>query len=215
MEPSIYRRTPLPPAARPRLGWLALCLLALIASPFLGFAVHGRVAEPGLMIGLAIAVLPLAGLAALGLSQWRAMRRLPPGVAEEWRTGRVVPAVGAPAVAAPVRFSRQKDWIELRPEGLLLSRHTLLRLQGVARTMEKIWVSEQAGQLFVPWSDLAEWGVEQDNEGPDFHRLQLRGAGHLTVRRFPPVEGSEAELLDAVRSVGRLPIRLRCDVEDA
>lgn len=209
-----YRRTPLPPEARHKIGWIFLCLAALLGSPFLGFAIHGKVAEPGLVIGLAIATIPLAGLAFLAVSNWLAIRSLPRDLADEWRTGRVIPPIGAPAVAAPARFSNKKELIEIREDGLLLSSASLLGLRGISDAMGKIWVSRAVGEFFVPWSDLKEWEVHTDSDAPDFYRLQLKTKGHIVVGRFQPVEGHESTLLDAVRSIGGLPVRMQCDLDE-
>lgn len=215
MKTSRYRRTRLPSATRPRLGWRALCWTALIFSPFVGFTIHGRVDEAGLAVGLKFAALPLTSLALLAVAGRYAWRRLPSHIAEEWRSGRVVPAAGAPTVIAPARFSNKKELIEMRSEGLVVSRNTLLRMQGISDMMAKVWIVEHAGQMFVPWTDITEWIVETAMEGRDYYLLPLRGKGHLVVGRFRPVEASESELLDAVRSIGKLPVRLRCDIDDS
>jgi len=206
-----YRRTPLPATARTPLGWLAACWGLLVFSPFIGFALHGRVGEPGLVTGLALALLPLAGLAALALRRWHGWRALPPALREEWTWGRLVPAQGGPAVLPPVRFMQGDRWIEMRGDGVVVSRTSLLGLQGVPRLLEATWVADQAGQLFVPWAEVVEWAVEADSDGPDFYRLVLR-QGHVRLRRLSPAQGSECGVLDAVRAVGRRPVRLRCDV---
>lgn len=209
---TIYRRTPLPAKARTPLGWLALWLALLISSPFLGFAVRGKVDAAGLATGLLIGGVPLLALAWLVIRRWQHLRRVPPELLKEWRLGRVVAPDGAPTVKAPARFAYRKDWIELRPEGLVLARHSVLSMQGT-QLLETAWVAQQAGQLFVAWSDIAEWAVDTDSDGPDYHCLQLRPQGRLRVRRFRPDVGTECDLLDAVRSIGRLPVRLRCDVD--
>lgn len=208
-----YRRTPLPDKTRTPLGWLALWFALLIFSPFLGFAVHGKVQEPGLLIGLVIATVPLLALCWLVIRRWRHLRRVPPDLLREWQLGRVVPANGAPAVATPVRFAHGKNGLELRPDGLTVAGHSVLGLRGAAHLLETSWVVQQAGQLFVPWADVVEWAVDTDSDGPDYHCLQLRPQGELRVRRFRPEAATECDLLDAVRSVGRLQVRLRCDVE--
>lgn len=211
--PTLYRRTPLPDKAHTPLGWLALWLVLLFFSPFLGFAVHGKVEEPGLVIGLFISAIPLLALTWLVIRRWRHLRRVPPDLLREWQLGRVVPADGAPAVATPVRFAHGKHWMELRPEGLTVAGHSVLGLRGAAHLLETSWVVQQAGRLFVPWTDVVEWAVDTDSDGPDYHCLQLRPQGELRVRRFCPETASECDLLDAVRSVGRLPVRLRCDLD--
>lgn len=206
-----YRRTPLPATARTPLGWLAACWGLLVFSPFIGFALHGRVGEPGLVTGLTLALLPLAGLAALALRRWGGWRALPPALREEWTRGRLVPAQGGPAVLPPVRFTQGDRWIEMRGDGVVASRTSLLGLHGVPRLLEASWVADQAGQLFVPWAEVVEWAVETDSDGPEFYRLVLR-QGDVRLRRLSPAQGSECGVLDAVRAVGRRPVRLRCDV---
>lgn len=207
-----YLRTPLPDNARRRVGWIAFCIISLILSPFLGFAIHGKVAAPGLMTGLLVAVLPLCGLIALTVLRWLSWRRLPSHIVEEWTSGRVIPAEGAPTIASPVRFSFKKDWIEILPEGVSFSRHALLTMQGVPDFLAKVWVAEQTQELFVAWSDIIEWAVETDSDRPDYYALKLHPKGMLNVRRFKPNSATECDLLDAVRSVGKLPVRLLCDV---
>lgn len=208
-----YRRTPLPKRGRTPLGWLALCLVSLVFSPFVGFAIHGKVAAPGLVIGLLFAVIPLSGLAAMAILRWYAWRQLPPHIAEEWTSGRIVPAEGAPAVVPPVRFSNENNWIEMLPEGLALSRSSLLLMQSVSQAMAKLWVADHTGEMFIPWTDMIEWSVDTDSDGPDCYLLKLRSGGTLKVRRFKPDAATECDLLDAVRNIGKLPVRLRCDVE--
>lgn len=213
MAATNYRRTPLPRRARTPLGWSALCLASLVLSPFVGFAIHGKVAVPGLVIGLLFAPIPLSGLVAIAISRWYAWRRLPPHIAEEWTFGRVVPAEGAPAVVAPLRFSSKGNWIEMLPEGLAVSRSGLLTMQGVSDIVAKSWVADHSGEMFIPWADIVEWSVDTDSDGPDYYLLKLRPGGTLRVRRFRPDAATECDLLDAVRHIGKLPVRLRCDVE--
>lgn len=213
MAATEYRRTPLPDHARIRVGWIVLCFISLIICPFLGFAIDGKVAAPGLVTGLIISIFPLCGLVAIVILCWHSWRRLPSHIIEEWTTGLVIPAVGAPMIVPPVRFFSQKDWIEMLPEGVNLSRHALLKMQGVPETIAKIWIAEQTQEHFVAWGDVVEWTVETDSDGPDYYALKLRPKGMLSVRRFKPDSASECDLLDAVRSVGKVPVRLRCDIE--
>jgi len=204
-----YRRATLPATARTSVGWLALCWFGLIFSPFVGFALHGKVDERGLQIGLGFALIPLAGLAAVLCR--RNGRAIPPALRAQWDAGRVIPAEGAPAVAAPVRFTQGRHWIEMHADGVAFARSSLLGMQGVPRLIEASWVVEQAGQWFVPWADITEWVVEADSDGPDYCRLLLR-QGQIRLRRMTPDAGSECDVLDAVRAVGHCPVRLRCDV---
>jgi hypothetical protein len=210
-----YHLTPLPANARTRVGWIVLCFIGIIFSPFVGFAIHGKVETPGLIIGLLVAILPLCGFTALVILRWHSWRQLPPHIVEEQKLGRVFPVAGAPMVISPVRFSskNKKDWIEMRLEGITLSRHALLRMQGVPNFMAKVWIAEQIGEQFVAWSDIVEWVVDSDSDGSDYYLLKLKPKGTLSIRRFKPDTASEHDLLDAVRSVGKLPVRLRCNID--
>lgn len=213
---SPYRRTPQTTSRYRPVLLTGLCFMALLASPFAGFALEGKVTEEGLLTGLKLAILPLAGLAWLAVARWIAWRRLPSEVRQEWREGRVIAAEGAPRVDAPIRFDGRDGFIDMRSEGVLVSHKALLGLQGMPDGMAHRWVADQAGQLFLPWQDCAEWIVEDDSDGPDFYRLRLRAGGHVCVRRLHGLaNGDESRLLDAVRSIGGLAVRLLADVDEA
>jgi hypothetical protein len=212
MSSTAYRRSPLPKSAQAPLGWLAICVAGVIFSPFVGFSVHGTVDNTGLIVGLAFSVLPFTGLVAIAAIRWYAWRRLPTRLAEEWTAGKIVPAEGAPSVLLPVQFSDLKNRVEIWPDGVVLSRATILAILGFPGAASQKWISEQVGELFVPWKDIAEWVVETDSDAPDYYELKLHPRGKIRVQRFKPFAGNECDLLDAVRSAGNLPIRLRCDV---
>lgn len=209
-----YRRTPLPDSARLKLGWIFFLLALLISSPFIGFALQGSVGEAGLVLGLGTAILPLTGLIILSLCHWRAFHQLPPELAKEWRTGRLVAADGGPEIDAPIDFSQKENLIAMRADGVIISRGALLGLRGAPDAVAKTWISQTVGDCFVPWREIKEWEVCSDSDGPDYYRLPLQGIGHILVRRFSPKESKESNLLDAVRSVGRLPVRMLCDLEE-
>ncbi len=213
MNASRYRRTPLPKRAQVPVGWVAVCFMALVLSPFVGFAVHGKVGDEGLMTTLVFAALPLAGFVVITAVHWYSWRTLPPHLVEERKSGRVVRAEGAPSVVAPILFSAKDDWIQMRPEGIAFSRNTLLSMQGVPDFLAKAWSADQAGESFVAWTDIDEWIVEYDSDGPNYHGLKVRPRGMIRLRRFEPGLSDECALLDAVRFVGKLSVRLRCDVE--
>ena len=86
-------------------------------------------------------------------------------------------------------------------------------MQGASQTMTKLWVAENVGEMSIPWADIVEWSVETDSDGPDYYLLRLRPHGRTRVRRFLPDHASECDVLNAVRSVGKIPVRLRCDID--
>lgn len=208
-----YRRTPLPKQAESPVSWIALCFMSLIFSPFLGFAVEGVVAAPGLVNAFYIAVIALFGLSFIAIRHWYAWRNLPPNIVEEYKKGKIILAEGAPAIVPPVKFTQDKDWIELLPNGIACANHTLLRLQGVSEFTAKVWAVQQGEQLFIPWSDIVEWAVQTDSDNPDYYSLVLQPSGYASLRRFKPSQACECDILDAVRSIGKVPVRLFCDVE--
>ena len=208
-----YRRTPLPQNAKTPISWVVFCLLCLIFSPFVGFAIHGKVAVAGLIIGLQLALLPLFTIAVIVFLRWRSWQQLPPQLIEEWTSGRVVSPEGAPLLASPVRFALDNNWIEMQVEGVTIAKYSLLSMQNVSQQLTKSWVTEQSGYLFVPWSDVVEWVVQTDSDGPDYFLIKLFPKGALIVRRFHPDAATECSLLDSVRSIGKRPVRLLCDVD--
>lgn len=208
-----YRRTPLPRNARTPLTWLAVWFFLLLFSPFFGFAIHGKVDETGLVIGFAVGVAPFVALVFIAVRSWHGIRHTPQHIRDEWRLGRLVAAEDAPLVSPPIRFEYKKNWIELRAEGIVVSNYSFLGMHGTKQAFKTSWIARQSEELFVPWSDVAEWIVDSDTEGPDYYRLKLHPQGELKVRRFEPEMASESKILDAVRSIGKLPVRLKCDVE--
>jgi hypothetical protein len=207
-----YRRTELPSEARARRGWLLLCLAGLFCSPWIGFAIHGRVVEEGLETGLKLALIPLAGLVGLTVARGVALSRLPPELKRERREGRIIPPAGAPPVQAPARFSHKQQFIEIQAEAAVLSRTAVLRSRGVTDEQREKWTSHDPDAWVAPWSEIVEWAVDMDMDDADFYRLHFRSGGHMDVCRRA-AQGREADLLDAVRGLGGCPVRLLCDVD--
>lgn len=173
----------------------------------------GQVVETGLLIGLLIALLPLLGLAVLAVMRWLTWRNLPAHVVEEWRYGRIFMPEGAPSIISPQHFSNGKDWLVMQEQGLTFSRHALLRMTGMDQLIQKTWVVEQLGEYYLPWQEISEWSVNTDSDAPDYYRLVLSSGGAIDLRRFVPHTKTESDVLDAVRSIGQIPVRLRCDLD--
>lgn len=211
VDPQRYTRTPLPAACKAPLGWIALWFGFLIFGPFLGFTLTGRVDAAGLAIGLAPCALGFIGLATIVVMRWRAWRQLPPQVRAEWQTGKVVQPAALVQLDKPLRVVEAGRWYEVSNQGLLFSRNSLLRIQA-SEMLARSWVIEQAGQYFIPWNEIVECVVNEDSDGPDEYRLVLRQEGSFSVRRMRLPDLTECGLLDLVRNVGRVPIRLRTDV---
>jgi hypothetical protein len=214
----VYHRTPFPPGTQPKTGWRMVCWLLIVFSPFIGFAIQGKVVEQDLLTGLYLALIPVGGLILLGQLDRAARRRIPADVMSEWRHGRLIPPEGAPAITPPQRYAHARHWLDLSADGVLISRSALLQLHGsggFADHVAALHTADAAGQYYVPWSDITTWEVCTDSDGPNYHRLVLRPSGSVQVRRFRPDAGHEADLLDGVRAIGRVPVRLHDDLTAA
>jgi hypothetical protein len=214
----VYHRTPLPPGAAPWQGWRMLCWMLIVFSPFIGFAVHGKVVEAGLITGLWLALLPLAALLGLSWRDRRAQRRVPASTWAERRSGRRFGPEGAPPITAPRRFENGPRWMQLRADGVLVSRPALLNVRvagSLAEQMAAHHAADAAGQFFVPWADIDTWTVATDSDGPNFHHLALHSGGEVKLARFTPTHGHEADVLDAVRAIGQCVLWLRDDLPGA
>lgn len=69
--------------------------------------------------------------------------------------------------------------------------------------------------LTIEWTNIATWRVRSDSEGPDTYDIETRRPWYETDKTHWPVLRidralmlDEIELLDAVRSLGQLPIQL-------
>jgi hypothetical protein len=187
---------------------MLLAWMALVFSPFVGFAVHGRVDETGLRLGLVCGLLPLSALVVLVWRRHRQVQAMPAASRAIWRDGVHVPAEGAPEVPAPVQLVAGPARVGWTEAGLVIGRRRVLRWQGGHDCFARVMALEAAGQLFVAWGDLQAWSVESDGDSPDPYRVTLRDGSQLFLARLS--RGlDERALLDAVRSRGRVPVRLR------
>ena len=65
--------------------------------------------------------------------------------------------------------------------------------------------------FFVEWGDLLECCVEDDSDGPNRLSFKLKTMGCIHVRRLKS-KRDVILMLDGIRSMGKLPVRLRCDL---
>ena len=207
-----YMRPPLPQSARVRLGWVALCCLSLIFSPFLGFAFDGTVGVVGLIFGGGVAIVALSGLVVLVVLDRQAMRQIDPSLLAVWRDGVLIPPQGAPLVQAPLRLARKRSFVEISPDGVLIGAAALAGFDGIPEAAQRLWVAQTLGEYFVEWKDIKEWQVCEDSDGPNLYVLKLFDGGGIRVYRSATMAGQACLLLDAVRSIGRVPVRLKADV---
>ena len=211
----VYSLTPRP--AGPPLRWRRLLLVWLVLLGLFGYLAtlwH----HPGDNLPLAGQIGVMALLFSPLLLTWWELRRwhrlappVPPGVALEWMHGRQVPPEGAPVLAPPQRFRHRGHWLELRADGVLIAPATLM-VTSRSSEWRDAWAAYMAAasarQSFVAWDEITAWEVRCDDDRPDHYALRLRQGGPVEVRRFRPDGGHEADVLDAVRAIGRVPVRL-------
>ena len=190
-----------------------LLWMLVIFSPFFGFYLQGRVNEAGLLLGCKWGLLPLAGLIFLKIRRRLNWSRLPQTLKDEYRLGKVFPAADIAELPdridvsthATLRFSVIQQGVSIEA-ACTCSVHSNLEL-----SKQLSFFKMSGAPYLMRWDDIEEWVVVDDMEGSGFHRLELRGQGRLGIERTDKGEQTLL-LLDYVRAVGRLPVRICCDL---
>lgn len=216
-----YERTPIPADARPRMRFVMPLWFAIILSPFVAFAANGKVDDSNWTPGLITAGIALFALVVLHLRARANYANLPAWHRDEYAHGKLFAATAGNGTRAhPREFVLAAPHANLRlsNEGISFPPAAWLgadatRRAGAVRMLTRAWrdgcmnVADQA----IAWRDIAEWQVHDESEAADYYRLSLKDGGNVRLRR-PPKPRDEHELLDAVRSLGQVPVRLFCDI---
>ncbi len=219
----VYRRTPLPKNMHRPYALVIPLWLLLIFSPFVAFTVNGKVDDSNWTPAFVTAGLCIAALVSINLRAARAYRALPPDLRDEYKFGRLfMPAAGHDAAEAHCAYSaksKRPPVVELDLEGVLFAPSAMTGASfAAARHYANLNMFAHLGAAAdvpvhrIPWSDVEEWQVYDDSDDPDFYRLVLRDGGHINLRR-PRDATSERKILDFVRTAGKRPVRIFCDVE--
>lgn len=197
------------------LGWMLI-----VFSPFIGFAIHGKVEQQGLSFALFPLVVGLGLVVNSGLRVRRERNAIPPEIRAQAYQGVEFPPLPERLDAASLVYwgRKAKGPVQLRAEGVDISQVALIRASWKI-TMEQLPVAaisryqgfELDYVLHLPWSDIAEWSVKEGDESPNYYELRYKNGEFVTIRR-PHERGLEPGVLDYVRSVGQCPVRLFCDV---
>ena len=217
-----YKRTPVPKSAHsPVLAIIALWM-GLIFSPFIGFAINGRVDGTNWTPAVMIASCCLAGLLFLHLRAALAFRGLSQEIRSQYRDGRLMlPLLGVGPAQEPLEFAvgnAAKPMVGLTQQGVWFglaatagsSWHLARKLVAI-QMMTQSDNDDQLSSYFVGWNDVAEWHVCHDSDGPNYYRLIMRDGGYSRLKR-PANPEQERRILDYVRTVGGRPVRLFCDI---
>jgi len=211
-----YVRTPLPDSVSVPV-WLDIVLwFAVIFSPFVAFAVNGKVDDSNWMPALVTAGVSLLLLALLHAKAAMSFSNLSQAHRDEYRNGKLFQALPSAASRAVYEFElgRKGAIAHLSKEGVCFSPAATLafdfsRMRMAARAIRSARQDQPVHA--VQWREIKQWEVHKDSDGPDYYRLTLADNGYIGVRRPSKVE-EEVELLDAVRSLGQTAVSLHCDL---
>lgn len=196
--------------------------MGIIFSPFVAFTVNGRVDDSNWRPAIITALACLAGLVFIHIRTSRRYAQLPADIQSEYLYGRVMPPFqGGAGETSPLRFGPrgpEKSLADLTPKGIWCAPVAICGASwGQRRKMADIDIKAGlAGGSELPthafdWSELVEWQVRDDTDGPAYYRIVLQDGAYVDLKR-PRNSTEESPILDYVRSVGRRPVRLLCDV---
>lgn len=215
-----YGRSPLPAEARRRMGLEMLLWMAVIFSPFVAFAVNGKVDDSDWTPAYVTAGVSLLALALLSARRRANYRNLPAHLRDEHERGKSFAPLPNERVRLPRDFKLAggRVMLHLTSDGVAYAPAAWLGIdeRRTVQAVRMLWRAAREARLNVPtqviaWRDIREWEVHEEMENDDFYRLTLVDGGYVRLRR-PADAKEEYELLDAVRSVGRVPVRMFCDI---
>lgn len=214
-----YGRSPVPAEAKPAVLLAIPLWMAVIFSPFVAFAVNGKVDDSDWTPALVTAGVALLALVLLSARRRANYLSLPAHLRDEYARGKLFATLPNARVRLPHTFKlTAKATLDMTKDGISFSQAAWVgsdsRRRGEA--VSKLWRAFREGRTNVPaqaiaWRDIKEWEVHEESESPDYYRLSLADGGHVRLRR-PADANEEYELLDAVRGAGRVPVRIFCDI---
>jgi hypothetical protein len=146
--------------------------------------------------------------------------RLPKSLRDEYQFGKLYPATRRPSSRGDRAFElgSKRAVVRVSEDGVRFSPAAFLRtdlrnaIEGAHfKHTSALGAQQDKPHHFVAWRDIKEWEVRDDSDGPNYYRLNLTKGGYICIRR-PSRAQDEYELLDAVRGVGQIAVRLFCDV---
>jgi hypothetical protein len=218
---SHYERTPIPADARMRARFMVPLWFAIIFSPFVAFTANGKVDDSNWTPAVITAGIALLALVLLHVRARSNYANLPAWHRDEYAQGRLFAASarhGARATMRAFKLAATHGALRLSDEGIAFSPAAWLGADA-ARRAEAVRMLKRAvreGRMDVveqaiAWRDIAEWQVHDESDTSDYYRVHLKDGGHIRLHR-PAKAHDEYELLDAVRSIGQIPVRLFCDI---
>lgn len=213
-QTAYYGRTPLPASVKVPAVFSIVLWMAVIFSPFVAFAVNGKVDDSNWMPAYVTAGTSLLLLVVLHGKAAANFFNLPAKHRDEYLHGKLFEALrkSASRAARDIELSRKNAIVQIAEDGVRVSLNAIMQ-SDFKRAIKLIKDRRRKDPPLeaLAWRDIKKWEVFTDSEGPDYYRLTLADGGFITFCR-PAKPHDEYELLDAVRSLGQTAVRLHCDV---
>jgi hypothetical protein len=217
-----YRRAPLPESTQTPILAISALWMGFIFSPFVSFYVNGRVDDSNWTPAIVTALGCFAGLLLIHARTTSRYNKVPGDIRAEYVHGRLMPPLqDSGAGARPIEFGPRGPDRSLAGVTLTGIWFAPDAIRGASwgqnrRMLDTNIKAGLAGGSKLPahafeWSELVEWQVRDNSDGPDFYRLVLHDGGHVDLMR-PNNSSEEPAILDYVRAVGGRPVRLLCDI---
>jgi hypothetical protein len=214
-----YGRTPLPAEAKPAVVATIPLWLAVIFSPFVAFAVNGKVDDSDWTPAFVTAGVALLAIALLSARRRAAYRNLPAHLRDEYERGKCFGVLPNARARLPATFKLTANaTLQMTHEGIVFSPAASLGQDSRRRAamVRRLMAAVREGRpdvapQTIAWRDIKEWEVHEGSDSDDTYRLALADGGYVRLRR-PADAAAEYALLDAVRGAGRVPVRVFCDV---
>ncbi len=212
MSYSDYQRAPIPKPARPSVSVIAICWMTFIFSPFIGFYINGKVDGSNWTPALIIASAALSIIFINTIKASINYKKLPLELRDEYKYGKLLPILPKPENCEPKLIPFNKNGTKkicLTNDGIDFTINIRQRTSiTLAFEYSKL---DNAESSHIPWHYLKEWQVYDDSDRCNYYKLILKTQEYIEILR-PTDKATEISLLDYVRSVGQVPVRIFCDI---
>lgn len=215
-----YQRMAIPREARVPVALVIPLWFAIVFSPFVAFWVNGKVDDSDWTPAIVTAVVALSAIMALNLRAAANYRALPASLRDQYAHGKLLGPLSRAALRKPRDFAcgAAGGSLHAGADGVSFTAAAWIGSDSAHRSqrVRLLWKLMREGRYtidpeFIPWREIAAWEVHDDSESADYYRLTLTGGGYRKLRR-PASARDEIDLLDTVRSVGQVGMRLFCDI---
>jgi hypothetical protein len=221
---SNYTRTPLPHSVR-RVSTEVLCAMLILWSPFVSIALDGMY---GISSWLPSYISVGLGVLGLLLRSKHYKNAVPKQTRDEYKYGKLLKASeyvcslqlpSMPCVFALAKRKQAKKTLTIDANGLYFTPNAVVQvtLKLAKKFSQHRYLSDVTGGAgieshFLKWSEILEWQVHDGDEMANYYKLCLADKQYILIERTSPSE-SETRLLDSVRGIGHVDVRIFCDIK--